>query len=111
MCGVNSSPAQRRLRNAHRLGSLYDETHSELTIEECEQCGEVVISLSEALGEEFWRESGIGQPGDTGQLRQQMSRLSEENQQLRDNLAERDQDLAAARAASRELMTRLNTRS
>jgi hypothetical protein len=67
--------------------------------------------LSEALGEGVWRESGFGQLGDIDQLRQQVSELSEENQQLRDNLAERDQDLAAARAAGRELMTRLNTRS
>jgi transposase-like protein len=67
--------------------------------------------LSEFLGEQAWRESGLGKPDDIGQLRQQVSQLSEENRQLRDNLAERDQDLAAARAASRELMTRLNTRS
>jgi hypothetical protein len=67
--------------------------------------------LSEALGEQVWRESGLGQPDDISQLKQQVSQLSEENRQLRDSLAERDQDLAAARAASRELMTRLNTRS
>jgi hypothetical protein len=40
-----------------------------------------------------------------------VTHLAEENQQLRGSLAERDQDLAAARAASRELMARLNTRS
>ena len=65
--------------------------------------------LSEALGEQVWRESGLGQPDDTVRLRQQVTQLSEENRQLRGSLAERDQDLAAARAASRELMTRLNT--
>jgi len=45
------------------------------------------------------------------QLEQQVTHLAEENHQLRGSLAERDQDLAAARAASRELMARLNTRS
>jgi hypothetical protein len=51
------------------------------------------------------------EPDDIGQLKQQVTHLAEENQQLRGSLAERDQDLAAARAASRELMARLNTRS
>jgi hypothetical protein len=67
--------------------------------------------LSEALGEQVWRESGLGQPDDISQLSQQVTRLTEENRQLRDSLAERDQDLAAARATSRELMARLNTRA
>jgi transposase-like protein len=67
--------------------------------------------LSDALGEQVWRESGLGQPDDIGQLKQQVTYLAEENNQLRGSLAERDQDLAAARAASRELMARLNTRS
>jgi transposase-like protein len=67
--------------------------------------------LSDALGEQVWRESGLGQPDDIGELKQRVTRLAEENHQLRGGLAERDQDLAAARAASRELMARLNTRS
>jgi hypothetical protein len=67
--------------------------------------------LSQALGEQAWRESGLGQSGGTGQLEQQITQLTEDNQQLRDGLAERDQDLAAARAANRELMARLNTGS
>ena len=67
--------------------------------------------LFDALGEQVWRESGLGQRDDIGQLKQQATRLAEENQQLRGSLAERDQDLSAARAASREFMARLNTRS
>jgi transposase-like protein len=67
--------------------------------------------LSGLLGEQAWRESGLGQPDDIGELKQQITRLTEDNQQLRAGLAERDQDLAAARAASRELMTRLNTQA
>ena len=40
-----------------------------------------------------------------------VTQLAEANQQFRASLAERDQDLAAARAANRELMARLNARS
>jgi hypothetical protein len=67
--------------------------------------------LSGLPGEQAWRESGLGQADDIGQLRRQVTRRAEDNQQLRSGLAERDQDLAAARAANRELMARLNTRS
>ncbi len=66
--------------------------------------------LSQALGEQAWRESGLGQPDDIAQLKQQITQLTDHNQHLQADLAERDQDLAAARAASRELMARLNTR-
>jgi hypothetical protein len=34
--------------------------------------------LSDALGEQVWRESGLGQPGDIGQLKQQVTHLAEE---------------------------------
>ena len=67
--------------------------------------------LSDALGEQVWRESGLGQPDELGLLKQQVTHLAEENPQLRGSLTERDQDLAAARTASRELMSRLNARS
>jgi transposase-like protein len=66
--------------------------------------------LSQALGEQAWRESGLGHADDISELNQQIARLTEDNQQLQDILAERDQDLAAARAANRELIARLNTR-
>jgi hypothetical protein len=65
--------------------------------------------LSRQLGEQAWRDSGLGQPDDTSHLRQLIAQLTDDNQQLRASLAERDQDLAAARAANRELMARLNT--
>lgn len=67
--------------------------------------------LSQALGEQAWRESGLGNPDDIGQLNQQITQLTQDNQQLQVDLGERDQDLAAARAANRELMAGLNTRS
>ena len=67
--------------------------------------------LSEALGEQAWRESGLGAPADIDALNQKITYLEQKAAALQLQLAERDQDLNAARAASRELMTRLNTRS
>ena len=65
--------------------------------------------LSEALGEHLWRESGLGAPQDVDELQQRIIQLEQQTIDLRLQVEERDQDLAAARAANRELMTRLNT--
>lgn len=64
--------------------------------------------LSEALGEHAWRESGLGTPADVDALHQQITNLEQQAIDLRLQLDERDADLAAARAANRELMTRIN---
>ena len=65
--------------------------------------------LSQALGEQAWRESGLGAPADIDELHQQIALLEQRTIDLKLQLAERDQDLEAARAANRELMTRINT--
>ena len=65
--------------------------------------------LSEALGEQTWRESGLGAPADIDALHQRISQLEQHNLDLQQQLDERDEDLAAARATNRELMARLNT--
>jgi chromosome segregation ATPase len=65
--------------------------------------------LSETLGEQAWRESGLGTPDDVDQLKQHITMLEQQTADLRLQLDERDQDLQAARAANRELMTQLNT--
>jgi hypothetical protein len=64
--------------------------------------------LSEALGDQAWRESGLGAPADTDALSQQITHLEQQAIDLRLQLAERDEDLTAARATNRELMTRIN---
>jgi hypothetical protein len=64
--------------------------------------------LSEALGEHAWRQSGLGAPADTSALSQKITHLEQQASDLRMQLEERDQDLAAARAANRELMAQLN---
>ena len=64
--------------------------------------------LSEALGEQAWRESGLGAPADIDALHQKITHLEQQAADLQLQLDERDQDLNAARAANRELMTQLN---
>ena len=64
--------------------------------------------LSEALGDQAWRESGLGAPADIDALTQKITHLEQQVLDLKLQLEERDEDLAAARAASRELMTQLN---
>jgi hypothetical protein len=64
--------------------------------------------LSDALGEQAWCESGLGAPADIDTLGQKITHLEQQAADLRQQLEERDDELAAARAANRELMTRLN---
>ena len=65
--------------------------------------------LSEALGEQTWRESGLGAPTDVDALHQRITHLEQQAIDLQQQLEERDEDLTAARATNRELMARLNT--
>lgn len=65
--------------------------------------------LSEVLGEQAWRASGLGAPYDIDALNQRIVTLEQQVVDLRLRLEERDDELTAARGANRELMTRLNT--
>ena len=60
--------------------------------------------LSELLGEQAWRATGLGPPTDIDQLQQRIVLLEQQTVELRLQLEERDQDLAA----NRELMAQLN---
>ena len=64
--------------------------------------------LSEALGEQAWRESGLGAQPDIDALTARIAQAEQQTADLRIQLADRDDELAAARAANRELMTRIN---
>ena len=59
--------------------------------------------LSESLGEQVWHESGLGVPDDIDQLKQQIGTLEQHTIDLRLQLEERNDDLAAARAVARHL--------
>lgn len=65
--------------------------------------------LSHDIGEKAWQESGLGAPTDLDQLQAKITNLEQQPVDLRLQLEERTQDLDAARAANRDLMTRLNT--
>jgi hypothetical protein len=64
--------------------------------------------LSDALDERAWHASGLGAPADIDALHQQITRLEQQVIDLGLQLAERDDDLAAARATNREFMARIN---
>lgn len=64
--------------------------------------------LSDLLGEQVWASSGLGVPDDIAPLKQRIALLEERVLDLTDQLDEATQDLDAARASNRELITRLN---
>jgi hypothetical protein len=64
--------------------------------------------LSELLGEQAWRATGLGAPTDIDQLQQRIVMLEQQVVELQLQLEERNQDLGAARAANRDLMAQLN---
>jgi hypothetical protein len=66
--------------------------------------------LSEALGDQAWRESGLGAPAGIDALGQKITHLEQQVIDLLLQLEEREDDLAAARAANRELMAQINVR-
>ncbi|MEV8529878.1 hypothetical protein AB0451_38250 [Streptomyces sp. NPDC052000] len=67
--------------------------------------------LSQVLGEEVWRESGIGGPDDTEQLKARITTLEQQVVDLELKLQDQGDDLTAARAANRELMAQMNRHS
>lgn len=66
--------------------------------------------LSDALGEATWKASGLGAPIDMEALHQRIREPEQDNATLREQLEEREEELEAARASNRHLMTRLNSR-
>ncbi|MEU9291072.1 DUF6262 family protein [Streptomyces sp. NPDC048275] len=66
--------------------------------------------LSQLMGEQAWRESGLGVPADLEELQRQVTRMEQMNTELTARLEERDSELEAACAANRELTRALNQR-
>jgi regulator of replication initiation timing len=64
--------------------------------------------LSEHLGDQAWRESGLGPPDDIDRIHRRVTELEQHTAEQRRQLAEREDELDATRATNRELMTRLN---
>ena len=61
------------------------------------------------LGEQAWRESGLGAPEDIDALKRRISELEQKVVDLTSQVEERIGELHAACAANREMMTRINT--
>lgn len=66
--------------------------------------------LSVALGEQIWRESGLGAPADVEELQRTITRLEQQTVALKASLEEREAELEAAREANRQLTRALNQR-
>ena len=64
--------------------------------------------LSETLGDQAWRESGLSAPADIDTLNLKIVHLEQQVTDLRLQAEERDEELTAARTANRELMAQLN---
>ncbi|MCI2422875.1 hypothetical protein MOQ72_36170 [Saccharopolyspora sp. K220] len=67
--------------------------------------------LSDALGEAVWRETGLGAPADLDALQRRITQLEQQETELRRQLAERTEELDAARGTNRDLMAQLNRRT
>ncbi|MFI9039861.1 hypothetical protein [Streptomyces sp. NPDC053726] len=66
--------------------------------------------LAEALGQQVWRESGLGAPADVEELQRTITRLEQKVVHLTGTLEEREAELEAAREANRQLTRALNQR-
>ena len=66
--------------------------------------------LSQLLGEQAWRESGLGAPEDIDKLKRRITELEQEVVEITRRHEERGEELDAARAANRELMAQLNAK-
>jgi hypothetical protein len=101
----NGSPAVSRLSLQADLANAWGQiTRQAAHIRQLEK------KLSELIGERAWRESGLGAPADIEQRQCRITELEQQVVGLRGQLAERDEDLEAARTANRELITYLNRR-
>jgi polyhydroxyalkanoate synthesis regulator phasin len=67
--------------------------------------------LSEVLGEQVFLDAGLTRTDEIGTLRERVAELEQQVLDRRQELQDRDDELAAARAANRDLMTTLNGRT
>ena len=66
---------------------------------------------AEKIGEQVFHDAGLTRTDEIGTLRTRVAELEQQLLDRRQDLQDRDDELAAARAANRDLMTRLNSRA
>ncbi|WP_409133972.1 hypothetical protein [Streptomyces europaeiscabiei] len=64
--------------------------------------------LSQSIGAKVWADSGLGASADVDQLQRRITTLEQDLADKQRELDERSEELAAARAANRELTRALN---
>ena len=67
--------------------------------------------LSEVLGEQVLHDAGLTRTDETSTLRKRVAELEQQLLDQRQDLQDRDDEIAAARAANRDLITTLNGRT
>ena len=67
--------------------------------------------LSEVLGEQVFHDAGLTRTDEIGTLRERVAQLEQQLLDQRQDLQDRDDEIAAARAANRDLITTLNGRT
>ena len=82
----------------------------ERSTRQAQRISQLEKKLSHVLGDNAWRESGLGAPTDIDALQQRITSLEQQLGDVATQLAAREDDLDAARNANRELMAQLNHR-
>ena len=82
----------------------------ERSIRQTQRISQLEKKLSHVLGDNAWKESGLGAPTDIDALQQRITSLEQQLADVTVQHAARDDDLDAARNANRELMAQLNHR-
>jgi polyhydroxyalkanoate synthesis regulator phasin len=67
--------------------------------------------LSEVFGDKVFDDAGLTRTDESDKLRKRVAELEQQILDCRQNLQDRDDELAAARAANRDLMTLINSRA
>jgi Family of unknown function (DUF6262) len=101
--GGASSPVSKASLHADLVNAQERNRRQDARIRQLEK------KLSELLGEQAWRESRLGAPEDIDALNRQINELEQKVVDLNSQMEERIAELRAARAANREMMTRINT--
>ncbi|MDH6709902.1 uncharacterized protein YlxW (UPF0749 family) [Kitasatospora sp. MAA19] len=102
---AGSSPVSRASLQADLANAQARNTRLTARVQQLER------RLSQALGEQAWRESGLGAPANVDELQRTITRLEQRTVELAGQLEEARADLDAARSANRDLTRALNQRN